>query len=94
MKKYNTLEFKKRQDGMIYYFHPSECINEHFAWKRGDIDIFITYQNGFGWCVIDSNKNILGIPWGVLSNETQKLPPLGKWVSCKDDKAYVYDLSI
>lgn len=92
MEQQPTIEFKRRIDGIVYCFNPSEPINEMPSRKRDDADLRIIYMNDFGWVCIDENKSICGIPWGIALNEMGKLPPEGEWVSKKSDKSYVYDL--
>lgn len=87
-----SFEFRRRIDTVVYHFHPCEPIDGKMAWKREDIDLWITQLTGFGWVCIDSNKVIYGIPWGIALDRMGELPPAGEWVSKKDDKSYVYDI--
>lgn len=88
-----SFEFKRRIDGAVYRFHPCKPINGQIAWKREDIDLWITRVERFGWVCIDSNKIIYGIPWCVELDKMGELPPAGEWISKKGDKSYVYDVT-
>lgn len=92
----NTLqlgfEFRRRIDSVVYRFRPCEPFDGQVAWKREDVDLWVTQIAGFGWVCIDRNRVICGIPWGVPHDKMGELPPAGEWVSKKDDKSYVYDV--
>jgi len=87
-----SFEFRRRIDGVVYYFHPCDPIGGKLSWKREDDNIWITYVEGFGWVCIDTEKVICGVPWTVPLNKMGELPPKGEWISKKGDKSYVYDL--
>lgn len=86
-----SFEFRRRIDPVVYRFHSCEPIDGQSAWKREDIDLWITKIPGFGWVCIDSNRIICGIPWAVALDKMGELPPAGDWVSKKGDKSYVYE---
>lgn len=87
-----SFEFRRRIDTVVYVFRPSEPIDGRPAWKRIDIDLWVTQVDGFGWACIDSERTICGIPWGLTLDKMGELPPAGEWISKKGDKSYVYDV--
>lgn len=87
-----SFEFRRRIDAVVYRFCPCESLDGKIAWKREDIDLWVTQITGFGWVCVNSNRIICGIPWGVALDQVDELPPAGEWVSKKGDKSYVYDV--
>ncbi|MBD2493886.1 hypothetical protein [Nostoc sp. FACHB-280] len=87
-----SFEFKRRIDDTVYRFHPCEPLHGQSAWKREDLDVWITLVNGHGWVCVNAEFEILGVPWAVALATQGSMPPAGIWVSRKGDKSYVYEL--
>jgi len=88
----SKLQFRRRLNSLTYSYLPCEPRNERPAWKREDLDLWLAWSPSHGWAGLDSNNQILSIPWGLALAEQGDEPPLGVWVSRKADKSYVYDL--
>ena len=88
------IEFKRRIDALTYRFHPCELIQDNPAWKREDLDLWVTKIAHFGWVCIDSKRVMCAIPWGIAFDDMGELPPEGEWISKKADKSYVYDVRL
>jgi hypothetical protein len=72
------IEFKRRIDALTYRFHPCKPIQDNPAWKREDLDLWITKIAHFGWACIDSERVICAIPWGAAFDDISGLPPEGE----------------
>lgn len=86
------LEFHRRLDGLIYRFRPDAPRNGVPAWKREDLDLWITKTEKLGWVCVDQQRTVLSLPWSIAVSDQGDMPPAGEWVSKKGDKSYVYDL--
>jgi hypothetical protein len=83
-------EFRRRLPAdVVYKYEPEPTEN---VWKRTDLDLWIKFVPKIGWACINENNEVLSIPWLIPPDEQGNRPPEGKWVSCKGDKSYVYDL--
>ena len=86
---------RRRIDDLENHFRRCDRIDGQAAWKRDGKAVWLTYQAAFGWVVVNPVGDVEGVPWGVsLAEQRPDRLPLGKWVSCKADKAYVYDLVV
>ena len=88
----DRFEFRRRIDGVTYRFEPVDPKEGYPAWKRVDLDVWLTRTRASGWCVVDVNGLIISRPWNVEVANQQSEPPEGEWLSKKADKSYVYDL--
>jgi hypothetical protein len=88
----DCFEFRRRIDGVIYRFEPVDPKGGYPAWKRVDLDLWLTRIPRSGWCVVDVNGLINSRPWNVEVADQQSEPPEGEWLSKRADKSYVYDL--
>ena len=88
----DCFEFRRRIDDLRYRFEPVEPRGGYPAWKRVDVDLWLTWIPGSGWCVVDARGEANSRPWNVELADQQKDPPEGEWLSKKGDKSYVYDL--
>ena len=87
-----SFEFRHRIDDAVYRYHPCELLRGQTAWKREDLDLWVTKVKGHGWVCVDAEFEIVGIPWAVAVETQGSMPPAGIWVSRKGDKSYVYEL--
>jgi len=87
-----SFEFRRRNDTTVYRYHPCESMNGFPAWKRENIELYVTKLDGFGWVCVDKTNTIHAIAWGISVNQISALPTAGEWVSKKGDKSYVYDV--
>lgn len=63
------------------------------GYRRSDLDLWIVRDARRGWIAVDPESDaVTGRPWHVAPEDQGDAPPAGAWVSCKGDKAYVYDL--
>jgi hypothetical protein len=85
-------KFVRRLDGVSYRFELSAPREGYPAWKRADVDLWLTRLPRSGWCVMDARGDITSRPWNVEIADQGKEPPEGEWLSKKGDKSYVYDL--
>ena len=88
-----SFELRRRIGDITYRYHPCEPLHGHPAWKREDLDLWVTKVNGHGWVCVSAEFEILGIPWAVAVETQGSMPPAGIWVSRKEDKSYVYELA-
>ena len=88
----SSFEFRRRIDHVVYRYHPCELLHSQLAWKREDLDLWVTQVNGHGWVCVDAELEIRGIPWAVALETQGSMPPAGIWVSRKDDTSHVYEL--
>ena len=87
----HSFEFRRRLPADVTYRYELDDPQEKL-WKRTDMDLWVKFIPEIGWVVINASDEILSIPWIIPANKQGNLPPEGKWVSCKGDKSYVYDL--
>lgn len=83
--------FRRRVDGLVYQFNPSPPVNGRSAWKREDLDLWVTQNSRLDWVCIDEKGFVLAIPWQFELKQSS-LPPSGEWISKKGDRSYAYDL--
>jgi hypothetical protein len=82
------LRFERRVDGMTYHFRPAG----YPAYRRDDADVWCRRVPGFGCSVCTDVGAVLARP--SADARQGEMPPQGMWVSAKDDRAYVYDLTM
>ncbi|KYC37391.1 hypothetical protein WA1_48185 [Scytonema hofmannii PCC 7110] len=88
-----SFELRRLLDDVVYRYSSCEPFQGQLAWKREDLDIWVTLVNGRGWVCVDAELEIVGIPWEVtVEQQESSVPPAGIWVSRKGDKSYVYEL--
>ena len=87
-----TLEFRRRMDGLTYRFRLAGARNGEATWKREDVDLWLVKDDRLGWIVVDGEKAVLSLLWALPTGEQGELPSEGEWVSKKGDKSYLYDL--
>ena len=87
-----SFDFRRRIDGLTYHFHSCGPQNGKPAWKRVDYAVWLIWLDEIGWCSVDAERQINGVPWGIPASQQGDVPPSGEWVSKKGDKSYVYDL--
>jgi hypothetical protein len=85
------LKFRRRGAPIMYSFDPCAARHGHRAWKRVDLDLWLTRVPNLGWRVIDAHGAILAVP-DDAPDEVGATPPLGRWRSHKDGKSHEYDL--
>ena len=83
-------EFRRRQPADVVYTYKPESTDN--TWKREDRDLWVKFLPKVGWACVGENDEVFSIPWVIPWDEQGELPPEGKWVSCKANKSYVYDL--
>ena len=57
-----------------------------------DADVWCRRLPDFGWSVCTDSGAVLARPFADAGQG--EVPPEGMWVSAKDDRAYVYDLTM
>jgi hypothetical protein len=88
----DCFEFRRRVDDVIYRFEPAAPMGGYSAWKRVDLDLWLTWIPERGWCVVDAQGVANGRPWNVELADQGSEPPEGEWLSKRGNKSYVYDL--
>jgi hypothetical protein len=89
-----ALHFDRCSDGLRYRF--TLCSAEGSAapvWQRVDAQLWVRHAPWRGWAVVDADSCILAQPWPLRDNSAAVLPPAGKWLSHRGDKAYAYELA-
>jgi len=86
------LRFERRVDGMTYHFRPAGTADGYPAYRRDGADVWCRRVPGFGWSVCTDVGAVLARPF--VDAGQGEMPPHGMWVSGKDDRAYVYDLTM
>ncbi|MEK7648195.1 MAG: hypothetical protein AAB384_04155 [Patescibacteria group bacterium] len=89
----NTLQFHRDNDEVVYTFHLDGTYNDRPRWRREDKNIVVVYIDHIGWCVLDEEENQVSWPFPETRDTDATMPPLGKWLSWKKGKSYVYTLS-
>ena|ERR1700691_5571940 len=92
MRSTDGFECRRRIGDVIYRFEPALPREGNPAWKRVDLDLWLTWIREKGWCVVDADGTVNSKPWNVELADQGSEPPEGEWVSRKGDKSYVYDL--
>jgi hypothetical protein len=87
-----SFEFRRRIDAAVYRYHPCQQFHGQSAWKREDLDLWVTKVSGHGWVCVNEDLEILAVPWAVAVEAQDSVPPAGIWVSRKGDKSYVYEV--
>ncbi|BDA72405.1 hypothetical protein CAL7716_065710 [Calothrix sp. PCC 7716] len=73
-----SFEFRRRIDNVVYRYNPCEPFQGQLAWKREDLDIWVTLITGRGWVCVDEKLDIVGIPWEVaVAEQESSSPPAG-----------------
>jgi hypothetical protein len=86
------LRFERRADGLSYQFGRAGTAGGYPAYRRTDeADVWCRRLPGFGWSVCTDSGAVLARPF--FDAGQGEIPPDGMWVSAKDDRAYVYDLT-
>ena len=89
----NYFQLRRRIDRLVYEFDRVQISDNSAAYKRRDDDLWIRWHTHHGWIAWDGvSDEILGRSWHVQVIDQKDYPPEDVWVSCKDDKSYVYDL--
>lgn len=88
------LALRRAVDGLVYYFAAAAA--DPRLYLRSDLAVQIRFVDRIGWAACDAaTGEISGLPWAVpLADQSADHPPQGVWVSCKQDKSYVYDLQL
>lgn len=85
--------FARRADGTTYRFVPAGTAHGYPAYRRiDDAALWCRRLPDFGWSVCTDAGQVLARPFAGAGWE--ELPPEGRWVSAKDERAYVYDLTM
>lgn len=87
-----SFEFRRVIDNFVYRYKPCDPFHGQLAWKREDIDLWVTKVNERGWVCVNVAQEILAFPCSVAVETSGSVPPAGIWVSLKGDKSYVYEL--
>jgi hypothetical protein len=86
-----SIHFVRRGDGVTYEFVPeADPPRGEQSYRRVDMELFCRRLPDFGWCVVDSDRQVLSRPFDDAGRGES--PPQGTWVSRKGDRSYVYDL--
>jgi len=87
-------ELRRRIDGFTYLFDRVERTDGSIGYKREDEELWINWHEDLGWVAWDGESEYIGgKSWYTLPKNQSNFPPEGIWVSMKDDKSYVYDLT-
>jgi len=87
-----NLRFERRVDEMTYHFDQAGTFDGFPAYRRADdADVWCRRLPDFGWSVCTDSGAVLARPFADAGQG--EIPPEGMWVSAKDDRAYVYDLT-
>lgn len=93
MNDYGHFELRRQSDELVYHFDRMYREDGSVGYKRRDADLWIVFQEDFGWIAIDeSTGEIGGRSWNVLPQAQGDHPPEGEWVSKRGSKSYVYTL--
>ena len=87
-----NFEFRRRLSTEIIYRYELVNDSKQKLWKRTDKDLWVKFLPQIGWAGVNASDEVLSIPWSIPVANQGELPPEGKWVSCKGDKSYVYDV--
>ena len=80
------LLLKRKSDGLTYVFRRRESDE----WVRTDMEILIKKGPDSKWGCY-SGDAIVGKP--MINSDSSSLPPEGEWISSKNGKSYIYDVS-
>ena len=91
---YKYFELHRLIDDLVYQFDLKERPDGKTGYCRRDRDLWITYNDPFGWVAYDEQtESVTGRPWNVMpQDQDSNFPPEGEWVSKKGEKSYVYEL--
>lgn len=90
----DRFELRRLADGLVYRFERSTDSVGRMGFKRSDGDYWIIWHEKLRWIAGSwGSDEVMGRPWDQLVEQTQQGPPPGIWVSRKDDKSYVYELT-
>lgn len=87
-----------RPDGLTYRFVPKPGAGANLGrvdcYMREDRpELTIGWEPGWGWCARDPETGLLA---GISADLPPALqgcrPPVGRWLSAKGDRSYVYEL--
>jgi acyl-CoA thioester hydrolase len=85
------LRYKRRIDGLTYYFVSLGLADGDRVYKRVDADVWCRRLPDLGWSVCEESGEVVGRPFAAAGHGEH--PPEGVWVSAKDDQAYVYEMT-
>jgi hypothetical protein len=88
----DNFEFRRRTDAVVYRFEACAPRDGRSAWKRVDRDLWLTCVPEKGWCILDAENIVKGLPWDVELARQGAHPPEGEWISKNGHRSYVYDL--
>ncbi len=92
MTKYDHFELHRQSDDVVYRFDRMDREDGSVGYKRRDADLWIVFDEAFGWIAINGTGEIGGRSWNVAAQAQGDHPPEGEWVSKKGNKSYVYSL--
>lgn len=87
------LHFRRRTDSTVYLFDRCQARHGQAAWKRVDLELWLTRVPELGWRVVDASGAILAAPDSSLEADGLT-PPLGRWRSDKNGTSHEYDLAV
>lgn len=87
----DRFELRRHSDGMTYVF---DRAGPHSFIRQDDPAMTINWEGPWGWVArLPGNGVMAGRPWEILpQHQREAAPPIGVWISRKDDKSYVYHL--
>lgn len=89
----DRFELRRRTDQSVYRFHHAKRADGQIGYRREDRDLWIVRCARRGWIALDPDSGeVTGRPWDTMPADQGEAPPPGRWVSCKGDRSYVYDL--
>ncbi|WP_083957633.1 hypothetical protein [Tateyamaria omphalii] len=83
----------RRSDGLVYRFARDPGAVR--CYRRADRpDLTLGWDAALGWIMRDPGSGALvGRTWALSVSEQGRRPPEGPWVTAKDAKSHIYDLS-
>ena len=83
-----------RSDGTQYRFVPHNSGGAQGTYMRTDRpDLTIGWDPAWGWCARDGQTGRLaGVSFDLPAALQGPQPPVGRWVSAKGCKSYLYEL--
>ncbi|MEM8654350.1 MAG: hypothetical protein AAGF36_06360 [Pseudomonadota bacterium] len=85
-----SFELRRRLDGLVYRFERDVDGVYHRQDRR---DLTILWECDLGWVARVPGTGLLaGRLWDLPVGAQDDSPAEGRWVSCKGDRSYVYDL--
>lgn len=72
----NIFEFRRKIDDTVYRYHPCEPLHGQLAWKREDLDLWVTKVPGHGWACVNAGLEILAVPFTIAVDTQDFQPPV------------------